>query len=458
MLLLLAACSDYEVNGDPKVSDAQPILQVDPTSIDLGTIPPDCILEDVVTLSNVGDATLHVSDVQPDGTGWSSESPTIDLAPGESTPVRVRFTPPYEGVFPGQLLVHSDDSANPEYPVPLDVTVSATYAQTDTYVQGSTAIDILWVVDNSSSFTQEQTRVAASISTFYDQFVPLDVDYHMGVITTDIVNPVYSGRLVGEPPYLDPSTADGAALLATALQVGNEDMGDESGLAATELALTEPLLSTDNAGFYRDDASLAVIWFSDEPEQSTEDAQHYIDFFNGLKADPTRLSLSAIVGDYGTGCSVVCEDVQEDAQPGDKYIDVANAFGGVVASDCTCDLTEALADIGADAIALFTSFPLSDTPASDTITVYVDASSSSAWSYDASSNTVAFSDPPSEGQTVTITYEVATECPSDATDTGDTGAVDTADTGGGTDTSGTDTSGTDTGGTDTSTSTTDTGA
>lgn len=412
-MLWLQACSEYGVEEVEKSNEASPSIEVEPASIDFGVVPPDCIVETEVTVRNVGDATLHLDSVTAVGDGFTVENPEIDLLAGEQTQVTVRFSPGWEGDFDGALDVRSNDIANPSVPVVLDGVASSTVATVETFVQGSTAIDVLWVMDNSSSMSQEQARVAADIVAFFGQFVDYGADYHMGVVATDIVNTELSGRLVGEPTFIDPSTPDGQAELAEALALGEEDMGDESGLRAAELALSEPLTSTDNAGFYRTDATLAVVFLSDEPEQSEYDAQHYIDFFGGLKTDPSKLSISAIVGDEKTGCATECDGAAEDAQPGDKYIAVAEAFSGVVASLCTCDISIALTDIGADAVALLSSFELSSSPVDETITVMIDASESSSWSYDAANNAIDMSEPPPEGSTVTVTYAVAAECPSD---------------------------------------------
>lgn len=431
MLLALLGCSDYAIDGAEKPPDALPILQVDPGSLDFGTVPPDCVMEDVLTLTNIGDGTLTISEVVPEGEGFSSETLAMDLAPGASTPLRVRFDPTAEGAYRGTIEIHSNDTANPEYPVPVEGLASYTIGTSDTFIQGSTSIDVLWVMDNSSSMAQEQARVADSITSFFGQFEALGADYHMGVITTDVTNPLYSGNLVGDPTYIDPATPDAQALLSLALNVGENDMGNESGLAATELALTEPVLSGTNLGFYRPEAKLAVVFLSDEPEQSEPDAQHYIDFFTALKPDPTDLVISSIVGDYGTGCATTCDGVAEDAQPGDKYIDVSTAMAGVVESLCTCDISSALTNIGENAVALVASFDLTHEPVDDTISVFVDDSSSGDWRYDDDDNTIVFSDPPEEGETVTVTYLIALECPSDPApsdtgDTGDSGIVDTA--------------------------------
>jgi hypothetical protein len=333
------------------------------------------------------------------------------IAPGDSVPMAVLFTPEAIGRMDASVVIASDDPDTPEASVAVGGVALTTKLVDDIFVQDADPVDVLWVIDNSGSFLEEQARVQTSINAFFTYFETLNLDYHMGVITTDIVNPVLSGRLVGSPAYIDPTTPDGASTLATSIQVGSDDMGNESGLRASELALTEPLLSAENAGFYRPDARLSIIFMSDEPEQSDYDAQHYIDFFTALKPDPSRILISSIVGDYGTGCETTCDGAPSTAQPGDKYVDVTNTFGGVFGSICTCDLTTILDGIGVASTSFVRRFPLSQTPTDPaTIVVTVDGEATTDWTYDADAQTVELGTAPANGSQIDIEYGVALTC------------------------------------------------
>ena len=58
--------------------------------------------------------------------------------------------------------------------------------QTDIFDQKSAAeVDILWVIDNSDSMAAEQDKVSNGFTGFFNQLVTSQVDYHIGVITTD---------------------------------------------------------------------------------------------------------------------------------------------------------------------------------------------------------------------------------------------------------------------------------
>lgn len=413
LVALLLGCSEYELDKhtpDPFVPE--PDILVEPSVLEWPTLGLGCVEEQLVTVSNVGEGPLSLDGTWFEGDeATSAELVSGTLQPGESLTLSVRFAPTAAGESLGDLVVRSDDPDEPEVLVPSVGRCAAQGLVTDTFVQESAPVDVLWVIDNSGSMGQEQARVAAAISAFFDWFTTLNLDYHMGVITTDIVNPLYSGSLVGTPSYIDTTTVNAAAELAEAIAVGTEDMGDESGLRAVELALSEPNLSGANAGFLRPNAQLVIAFLSDEPEHSEYDAAHYIAFLESLKADRSEILVSAIVGDYATGCSNVCEEQAQDAQPGDKYLDVVSAFGGVSGSICACDLEPVLDEIGMESTRYVRSFVLSETPLdSSQIVVFVDGTEATAWSWVEMTNEIVFETPPLNGSEVVVRYPAAYTC------------------------------------------------
>ena len=412
-LVLLAACSDYELSPDAKHLDAPaPDIEVTPSSLNFTTVEVGCTAEQLVTIRNVGEATLLVERTSLEGDpGFGAEVVTTTLEPGEGAEMRVTFALESPGSGRAQVVVQSNDPDEGVSEVPSVGTGIVPGPASDTFTQQADPVDVLWVIDNSSSMGQEQARVIAEISAFFTWFETLKLDYHMGVVATDIVDPSLSGRLVGSPAYIDNTTPNAEAELAEAINVGTDDMGDESGLAAAELALSEPLLSAENAGFIRPGARLAVVFLSDEPEQSPADAQHYIDFFSALKADPDHLLVASIVGDYATGCSSVCDDTEQTATPGDKYIDVTTAFDGIFGSICTCDLSPTLDQIGMKSTLFSRTYPLSQPPSEPTeIRVWLDGVETAAWSYDAVENEVVLDDAPVNGTVVDVEYPIGAAC------------------------------------------------
>ncbi|MBM4365102.1 MAG: choice-of-anchor D domain-containing protein [Deltaproteobacteria bacterium] len=411
--LLLLACSDYEFagNAEPQKLPA-PDIEVTPASLNFATVGVGCDAEKPLTITNVGEAPLTIDGSAIEGDpGFEAELVVTTLDPGESVVMAVRFVP--EDATPGRakVVVTSDDPDEHVSEVPAVGTGEFAGLATDSFVQEVDPVDVLWVIDNSSSMGTEQARVMAEISAFFSWFDTLRLDYHMGVIATDVVSPQFAGQLVGSPTYLEKTTPDAETRLAERINLGTDDMGDESGLLAVEMALTDPLLNGYNAGFLRPDARLAVIFLSDEPEQSAYDAQHYIDFLKTLKSDPSRVLVASIVGDYTNGCANTCDDVEQRAGAGDKYIDVTTAYDGVFGSICTCDLSPTLDEIGMKSTLFSRSFALSQVPSDSTeIRVWIDGEETSAFVYDAENNAVVFDGAPLNGSQIDLEYPVDDGC------------------------------------------------
>jgi len=147
----------------------------------------------------------------------------------------------------------------------------ATPVQHDRIVQVTTPhVDVLWVIDDSCSMTEEQSALTTNFASFMEVFLDLGLQWHIGVVSTDMESPEASGKLrsAGGRRFLDRSVANPQGLFAQMATLGTGGSFDEMGRRAVFRALTEPLQSTDNAGFYRDEASLHVVVISDEDDSS----------------------------------------------------------------------------------------------------------------------------------------------------------------------------------------------
>lgn len=134
VLLSLVGCSDYGFNakvepspGDevedsgapqPEPKEGAPALQLSPEAVALG---PSCTGTDTaeITLSNVGDAVLTVTELSVTGPGWALDGPPalpLTLDPSSAVGLRLIGAP---GV--GELLVLSDDPERPEQRLPLSL-------------------------------------------------------------------------------------------------------------------------------------------------------------------------------------------------------------------------------------------------------------------------------------------------------------------------------------------------
>lgn len=297
-------------------------------------------------------------------------------------------------------------------------------SHSETHYQGAETppVDVLFVVDNSGSMSQEQEKLVANFESFISHFQQLGLDFHLAVVTTDIEDPNESGKFQGSPAILTEATPDLArAFLANAL-VGTNGSGAEAGLEAMRLALSEPLLSGANAGFLRTNAILAVIVLSDEEDWSNGDdneppiadatpVSDYANFLLALKGgDPAKVTFPVIVGDVPSGC----QSADADAEAGVRYHEIANALNGSRSSICSDDFATVLDAIGSDLAGLITAFPLEYTPDPATIAVDVDGvpmpqDETLGWYWDSLVGGVAFapSAVPAACSVVEIRYAVS---------------------------------------------------
>lgn len=423
-------------------------LAVIPATVDFGLVTRGCASQNIdVKIYNIGSANVTITAI---GLGsctdefYLSGVPTelvpppgeFIIAPGaEPLTVNVAFAPDDLGVSACELVIESDAETAPRLVVPLTGEGTDFTDQTDHFEQISgREVDFLFVVDNSGSMVEEQTNLATNFDRLIDEAVAWDTDYQIGIITTEI-DEEYRGRqpgeLVGDPRILIPSTPSLEAEFSENVNVGDGGTGArEAGLGAAYLALTDPLISdisdcTDclepyacvanadgsesrcggyNRSFLREDASLEIVFVSDEEDQSRGTIEFYIDFFASIKgaANSSLFHASAIVGPRGG-----CTDSGGAADAGDRYIDVADATGGVTASICDTDFSATLATIGERAFGLRVQWFLSRI--ADPATVVVtdsDGSTMGGWSYDESTNSVVFTDAtaPLPGEAFDVSY------------------------------------------------------
>jgi hypothetical protein len=216
----------------------------------------------------------------------------------------------------------------------------------DVFEQNQAAnVDILWVIDNSESMEVEQAKIAGRFAAFFRQLIVSQVNYHIGVITTDAADggrlrtyngPPVAGCESGECRFLtsqvpcpnpDVATAGlaGAALedrlldecpaqavfkrlieagiggspfeqgfLVAAQALGASQVDPGTGLSVGEVP-------AENVGFLRGGASLYVVFVSDEDEGAKIDGDpvgYYQRLFQGLKGagNENLVSISTIAG------------------------------------------------------------------------------------------------------------------------------------------------------------------
>lgn len=118
---LAPACIEYNPKGDEPVVEG-PSIVVDPEAVDFGVLELGEEASAVITITNIGDATLTLGAldiVGSDAFTLTATGTASTLEPGASTETLVTFSP-MDAIDAGALRVLSDDPMRPEVDVPLD--------------------------------------------------------------------------------------------------------------------------------------------------------------------------------------------------------------------------------------------------------------------------------------------------------------------------------------------------
>jgi hypothetical protein len=253
-----------------------------------------------------------------------------------------------------------------------------------TNADGCEKIDILFVVDNSGSMSQEQANLGTNFPQFLQVIDATGLDYRVAITTSGMDYTFQQTTIPGFPAipisqdggdngtmlqpsscgmtrrWIEKNDANAAAAFACAANVGTSGPGDEMPLAAMRAAFEERIADGTNGGFRRQDALLAIIILTDENDCSYEqsvtlgfgeslcDSQleppaNYSTFLDAYTGDHGRWAVAAIAGP-GPG---PCSSNFGGADYAERLVQFASAAGAsnaLVSSICAGDLTIGLMD------------------------------------------------------------------------------------------------------------------
>jgi hypothetical protein len=192
------------------------------------------------------------------------------------------------------------------------------------------------------------------------------------------------------------------------VKVGLRGSGTEQGIEASYQALTPAKLKTCNSGFLRDDASLSIIYISDEPDGSPNPVAFYVNFFQSLKGFRTELVRASAVVGTASGCTTT---TGQRVKAAPDYWDIASKLRGVQASICSTQWANTLSQLGSLTFGLKRDFFLKGPAVPGSIQVKVDgkvvAEGSTGWTYDANAYGISFSSAatPQAGAQIEVRYK-----------------------------------------------------
>ena len=400
---------ESEVSIDLEGFGDAPVIEVFPDYIDYGNLSLGCDNEERITISNKGNLDLTIeSVVQLVNTPadillefGSLPEPPWTIEPDKELDFLVSYIPDDVGSDESLIEIISNDPAKPSVEARQEGSADYVQEYTDSWEQEEIPIiDLLWVVDNSGSMNVFQNSLAANASNFMSAFQSTNADYHIAVITTD--DPSFT-------TIIDNSTQNPADVLASLFVVGTFGSGMERGIDMSYESLSDSLYAGPGGNFFRDTATLVVVYVSDEPDHSGI-WSNYVPFFENIKPEGMFVPYG-VIGDTPGGCEFVyhVNGYTRNIARGAGYHELIDHFGGDWYSICAPDWGSQMQDLSENVVDR-DSFTLSqENIVEDTIEVYINGQLlERGWSYSEETNTVTFDSDsvPTAGQTIDISYAV----------------------------------------------------
>lgn len=234
----------------------------------------------------------------------------------------------------------------------------------ETFVQSPfEKVDVLLVVDNSGSMGPYQTKLGEDFGGFFEFFAEGAVDWRLAVAHTDARAEDY-GSIRG--PIVTAEAANPAEQFAEVVNVGTDGGGIEAGLGAAR-----KLLEAKRNGFPRDDASVSVIFVSDEEDASPGPIPEYVNAFFDLRGHRQREAFNASALTVTERADCDAEQYQQSAL-GTRYVETARLTGGISANLCVDDFAQIVRDLALTTSTMIDTFVLQRKPALSSLLVIVD--------------------------------------------------------------------------------------
>ncbi len=266
-------------------------------------------------------------------------------------------------------------------------------------------LDILVVIDTSGSMKEEQTNLS-------NKMMPLlsyvgNADWKIGVVTTDPA----AGCLRGLISKGDPQAA---AHFSSAVNAGIQGTGNERGILQAVNGLKGECNA--EGSWLRSNSTVAVLVVSDEDNCSNgqgcgtdpwASSNYLIDYLASIRQVGTNARVYGLAWQPNKAQSA-CRTAYYKAN---IYADAVSRTGGTIGSICDADYTSTLQAISLDlSVLLKTQFNLSFEPAASGLKVYVNDVLRTT-GYQVRGNIVEFASAPAAGSRIRIDYATATQTP-----------------------------------------------
>ncbi len=280
------------------------------------------------------------------------------------------------------------------------------------------AADIIWVIDESGSTSDDRQRITQNAELFFQKVVDAGLDFRMGVTTMDKNGPSgsnpgqFSTRQEGGTGdrWILPTEPDAFRTAINKPSGPDFAAGDESGLTAAKASID---LHTPRDNFnpqkVREGVKLVVMYVTDEHAQEVEDEGILGDFNDAVPTVEQLAEVQALVvpfvehlQSHDAIAHVIGEPLPHTTAPpcsGSEhtygYYEVMNALGGQLGSICQPNLDPTLDAIIDSIVGDASPIRLSFVPISASIAVTRDnkvikRSRDRGWDFRSSANSVVF--------------------------------------------------------------------
>lgn len=280
----------------------------------------------------------------------------------------------------------------------MPVEVTEVFQQAD---EETKQLDVVWIIDNSGSMSDEQAALGINFSAFIDDFILKAVDFKMAITTTDTSTDAKKGMMVtGSDVKLTSANAQNDPNqfkddFKNLIQVGISGSGNEKGLAASE-----GFMEKYSTSFIRPNAYLAVVVVSDEEDQSPKAVADYTDYLKTFKTSAGLVKVYSVVDVNNTNVGVGGITTGSE-----RYKEASIRTAGLIAN-IRDDFYNVLTKMGESIINLLDSFALGNEPVDGTLRVYVDNVETTSFTYDAATFSIKFNQGslPPVGSEIKVTY------------------------------------------------------
>ena len=389
-----------------------PVATVFPPEFDYGQISIGCDNEERITIRNDGNLLLSITSVTqmvtqpPDIVMEMGSLPPLpwDVLPGQEIDFLVSYVPIDISYDESIIRIESNDPTDDMIEVVQYGEGDVEHWHTQTYVQEEIALlDVLFVIDNSGSMNIFQQELGNQMNSFMSIFNSSGADYHLAVITTDEARFVqYDGF-----SWIDSSHPDPVRWMQNVISlVGIRGSGMERGIEMAKYVLEGD--AAPGKDYYRESATMVIIYVSDEPDHSQGTYSSFFSFFDNFKLSTNLMRQFAVIGDHPTGCNFPYLNRNRNIQFGEGYYEMTQRYNGAWYSICALDWGQQMQSL-ASTVTTQRVFDIEESdPVENTITVTINGQITNEWVYDSLINAIIFNEDaiPSPNQTIEIEYAI----------------------------------------------------